>query len=251
MEVQLIQYSPNPELLIAAAARLCYKDVGAVDLINNLSRDDVTNLLDTVISSGHFSVLEHVTFTFGIDGISRILSHQIVRHRVGIALSQQSQRYTKLVHASYVAPKSIESNMDLSQRFRELTETCIALYYEMQNSGIPKEDARFILPQAVTTRLVMTVNMRQLINMYSSDACFRSQWEMRQLMTCLKREIRKVSPRLASELKIKCFKLGYCDEKIICEELKEKMPSRNELSQNGHLYSNDFYKKLSIHLGEE
>ena len=94
MEVKLVTYTPAPELVMAASARLCYRDISAMEILQNLQQEEIDKLLHTVITSGHHSVLEHVTFTFAIDDVSRVLTHQIVRHRVGIAYSQQSQRYT-------------------------------------------------------------------------------------------------------------------------------------------------------------
>lgn len=251
MIVQLLTCTPSPELLAAAAARLCYRDVSAVDLLQSLSSDEVTHLLDVVISSGHFSVIEHITFTFAIDGVSRVLTHQLVRHRVGIAFSQQSQRYATVQNAPYVIPRTIAARDDLAASFREIGEAARDLYDRMLREGVPNEDARFILPQAIATRLVMTVNLRELIHMYRLDACLRSQWEMRYLMNALKREVRRVSPRLASELQIKCFAQGYCDEAKMCVELEGKMPRKEELLRTHERYTQTFYHALAVGIGEE
>ncbi len=227
MEVKLVTYTPNPELLSAAAARLCYRDIGAEEILDTLSELEIDRLLNIIIPSGHHSILEHVTFTFAIDGVSRVLTHQLVRHRVGIAFSQQSQRYTRLKNFDYVLPGSITGG--LSKRFSVLMNECVSLYQEMWEQGIPKEDARFILPQAISTRLVMTANMRQLIHMYEINACFRSQWEFRKLMRLIKFEVKTVSQRFASEMVVKCFATGYCNETYICDELKETMPRKGDV----------------------
>jgi len=110
MDVRLVTWTPSPELLAAAAARLCYRDVSAVDLMRDLSAGDVDHLLNVILSSGHLSVVEHISFTFAIDGVSRVLTHQLVRHRVGVAYSQQSQRYASVDAADCVVPRSIRTN---------------------------------------------------------------------------------------------------------------------------------------------
>ena len=234
MEVKLVSYTPDPELLSAAAARLCYRDISAEEILEAMDASDVDQLLDTIIQSGHHSVLEHVTFTFAIDGVSRVLTHQLVRHRVGIAFSQQSQRYTRLENFDYVLPKSMR---DVSERFDDLANQCASFYEEMIEAGIPKEDARFILPQAVSTRILMTANIRQLIHMYAINACFRSQWEFRQLMHLIRYRVKAVSTTFGNEMKIKCVAMGYCNEKYMCKELKDKMPHKDDLPRlsNGQI----------------
>ena len=228
MEVKLISYTANPELLSAAAARLCYRDISAGAILDTLSESEIDRLLDIVTQSGHHSVLEHVTFTFAIDRVSRILTHQLVRHRVGIAFSQQSQRYTRLKDFEYVLPISV-SNRGMSKRFDELVTQCTSFYDEMLEAGVPKEDARFIFNQAISTRIVMTANIRQLIHMYNINACFRSQWEFRELMRLIKVEVRAVSEKFGNEMVIKCFAMGYCNETYICDELKETMPRKEDV----------------------
>jgi thymidylate synthase (FAD) len=228
LKVQLMTYTPAPELIIAAAARLCYRDVSAINLMGSLEQAEIERLLDTVISSGHNSVLEHVTFMFAIDGISRVTTHQLVRSRVGIAFSQQSQRYTKVGSTDHVIPRTIE-DAGLAGGYIDLALKCQDFYKRAIEAGVPKEDARYVLVQGIETRIVMTVNMSKLIQMYGLNACFRSQWEYRELMNKVRTEVTKVSPRLAHELVIKCFKHGYCDETYICKELNGKMPQRGDL----------------------
>lgn len=229
MKVQLISYTPDPELLMTSAARLCYKDISAIDIRKYLEPGDVESLLTTVIESGHHSVLEHVTFSFALDEVSRVLTHQLVRHRVGIAYSQQSQRYTKLDATGFIIPETIAKS-NLSMVVLVVLKNGLELYEALLFEGVPKEDARYVLPQAIETRLVMTVNARQLIHMYAINACFRSQWEFRDLMNALRREVKTVSPRLAKEMQIKCIAMGYCNEASPCKELGDKMPRKNDVS---------------------
>ncbi len=233
MLVTLLQFTPEPELLMAAAARLCYRDVSASELVERLERSEVERLLDVVLSSGHLSVAEHIVFTFGIDGVSRVLTHQLVRHRVGTAFSQQSQRYTSVANAEYVTPPAIAAHKELAEEYAALLEAASKFYEKCGQEGVPKEDARFALPQAVQTRLVFTVNLRELIHLYAYDACLRSQWELRQLAVRMRAAVREVSPRLAQELRIKCFQHGYCEEAHMCEELSGKMPRKADWMRGG------------------
>jgi len=245
VEVKLISFTPDPELLAAAAARLCYRDVSAAALMQELGESDVERLLDIVISSGHHSVIEHITFTFAIDGVSRVLTHQLVRHRVGIAFSQQSQRYVSVESAPFVTPRAIRRSETFAVEYAQLMQRCMDLYRRMMlDPTISAEDARFALPQAVETRLVMTANLRQLIHMYAINACFRSQWEFRQLMFAVKAGVRRVSPRLAREMRIKCFASGSCDEEYICNELAGRMPRRASTAPN-HAEQLDNLARLS------
>jgi thymidylate synthase (FAD) len=251
MNVELIAWTPNPELLAAAAARLCYEDISATNILHSLSGDDVDHLLDAILSSGHLSVVEHITFTFAIDGVSRVLTHQLVRHRVGVAFSQQSQRYARVTGANCIMPRSIQSDPRHAAEAIAIMEAATKLYKQLLDAGVPNEDARYVLPQAIETRLVMTANLRALMQMYRLDACLRSQWEMRYLVNSMKREIRRVSPRLASELKIKCFSQGYCDEAVMCRELESRMPRRDALLHGYEQYTQTFYQQLAVSIGEE
>lgn len=251
MNVTLICWTPSPELLAAAAARLCYRDTSAISLMESLTASEVEHLLDVVHSSGHLSIVEHITFSFAIDGVSRVLTHQLVRHRVGVAFSQQSQRYATVRDAGHITPASISANGPLSHEYEEAVTSAIDLYTRLLDAGIPNEDARFVLPQAIATRLVMTVNLRALINMYRLDACLRSQWEMRHLMNAMKREIRRVSPRLARELKIKCFAQGFCDEAVMCRELDGRMPRRDSAVRAPGSDAEGFYHALAVSIQEE
>lgn len=251
MNVELLSWTPSPELLVAAAARLCYRDVSAVNLMQDLTAEDVDHLLDVVLSSGHLSVVEHVSFCFAVDGVSRVLTHQLVRHRVGVAFSQQSQRFVNVRDAGYIVPRSVSMRAELDERFRAVADAAIAAYRDLVDAGVPNEDARFVLPQAIATRLVMSVNLRELIHMYRLDACLRSQWEMRHLVNLMKREIRRVSPRLAHELKIKCFAQGYCDETVMCKELESRMPRKSDLLHGFEEHTRTFYQELAVSIGEE
>jgi thymidylate synthase (FAD) len=170
-------------------------------------------LISGVIESGHGSTIEHVVFTFGITGVSRTLSHQLVRHRAGVAFDQQSQRYVTFKGATTMLPGSIaEADPALRERYEESIEGSLALYRELVGAGIPGEDARFVFPNATRTNLVMTTNLRALIHMSGLRLCTMAQWEIRRLFQLIRHEIFSVSPFLGSFLAPKCVALGYCDE---------------------------------------
>ncbi|MBI2304684.1 MAG: FAD-dependent thymidylate synthase [Chloroflexi bacterium] len=215
MEVTLISHTLEPESVVAAAARLSTSSVSATQLKERLSPQRVQRLLDNLIAAGHLSPFEHASFTFAIDGISRVTSHQLVRHRLA-SYTQQSQRYVSLGQLEYVTPHSIARRSDWEARYREAIEGVHRLYCDMMEAGIPGEDARYILPNAVETRLVMTMNARELMHAASLRLCLRAQWEIVQLFENIKIEVRKVAPRIGDELKPKCFHMGYCDEAECC-----------------------------------
>ncbi len=170
-------------------------------------------LISSLIDSAHGSTIEHVVFTFGIIGVSHTLSHQLVRHRAGVAFDQQSQRYVKVKGAATMLPHSIaEGDPALRERYEEQIDGDMELYGEMLEAGLPGEDARFVFPNAARTNLVMTTNLRALIHMSGLRLCTMAQWEIRRLFQLIRHEIFAVSPFLGSFLAPKCVPLGYCDE---------------------------------------
>ena len=204
--------------LIYTACRTCYSELTPEDIFERAATGRIEpakmqKLISGVIESGHGSTLEHVVFTFGISGVSRTLSHQLVRHRAGVAFDQQSQRYVTFKGASTMLPASIEdAEPDLRERYEEQVEGSMDLYGELVAAGIPGEDARFIFPNATRTNLVMTANLRALIHMSGLRLCTMAQWEIRRLFQLIRHEIFQVSPFLGSFLAPKCVALGYCDE---------------------------------------
>ena len=229
MKVKILNFTPNPELTCAAAARLCYSDASASEIMEKMSQRQIERLLDMVIASGHHSTLEHASFTFAIDGISRACSHQLVRHRIGISFSQQSQRYVSFEKPEYVIPPKIAADPELKRQFEEAVQANFTLYKKLQEAGIPSEDARFVLPNATATRMVVTVNFRELLHIAGLRLCYRAQWEIRRLVQLMKSEIMSVSPFLGGKLVPKCLHLGYCDEFEQCEELKGTIPRKEEV----------------------
>jgi thymidylate synthase (FAD) len=204
--------------LIYTACRTCYSELTPDDIFDRATTGKIEpakmqKLISGVIESGHGSTIEHVVFTFGISGVSRTLSHQLVRHRAGVAFDQQSQRYVTFKGASTMLPGSIEdADPDLRERYEEQIEGSMGLYGELVAAGIPGEDARFVFPNATRTNLVMTTNLRALIHMSGLRLCTMAQWEIRRLFQLIRHEIFQVSPFLGSFLAPKCVALGYCDE---------------------------------------
>ncbi len=216
---------PNREIVeryyvpvIYTACRTCYSELDPDEIFRRaadgeIDQQKMQKLIAGVIESGHGSTIEHVVFTFGISGVSRTLSHQLVRHRAGVAFDQQSQRYVKFKGAATMLPATIEdATPELRARYTEQVDGALGLYGEMLGAGIPGEDARFVFPNATRTNLVMTTNLRALIHMSGLRLCTMAQWEIRRLFQLIRHEIFNVSPFLGSFLAPKCVPLGYCDE---------------------------------------
>jgi thymidylate synthase (FAD) len=204
--------------LIYTACRTCYSELEPDEIFRRAVDGQVDpakqqKLIQGVIESGHGSTIEHVVFTFGISGVSRTLSHQLVRHRAGVAFDQQSQRYVTFKGASTMLPASIEeADDDVRAAYEAQIENSMGLYGDLVQAGIPAEDARFVFPNATRTNLVMTTNLRALIHMSGLRLCTMAQWEIRRLFQLIRHEIFQVSPFLGSFLAPKCVALGYCDE---------------------------------------
>ncbi|HEX2221052.1 MAG TPA: FAD-dependent thymidylate synthase [Candidatus Limnocylindria bacterium] len=207
--------------LIYTACRTCYSEqlpdqIWDRAVSRQVADEKQQGLVRKVIESGHGSTIEHVNFTFAISGVTRTLSHQLVRHRAGVAFDQQSQRYVAFKKRdNYTVPDSIAKGDlpdELAERFQAAIDGALELYGQLLQAEVPAEDARFIFPNAMQTNLIMTVNLRQLIHMSGLRLCTMAQWEIRQLFKQIRHEIFRVSPFFGSFLAPKCIPLGYCDE---------------------------------------
>ncbi len=204
--------------LIYTACRTCYSELQPEDIFERattgqVATDKQQDLIRRVIESGHGSTIEHIVFTFAISGVTRTLSHQLVRHRAGVAFDQQSQRYLNYKRPSYMVPGSLtDAPEEMRDRFVAEMDDSLAFYGEMLEAGIPGEDARFVMPNATRTNLIMTANLRALIHMSGLRLCTMAQWEIRRLFQLIRHEVFTVSPFLGSFLAPKCVPLGYCDE---------------------------------------
>ncbi|HPX60645.1 MAG TPA: FAD-dependent thymidylate synthase [Deltaproteobacteria bacterium] len=215
MNVELLQYTPEPEKTVALAARLCYSPVSIGRLQEKLESTDIEAFLDKIMSLGHQSVLEHVSFTFGLEGISRVTTHQLVRHRIA-SFSQQSQRYVshKEEYTS-IMPDSIAENEEARQIFAFMSETVHKAYAQLVDMGIPAEDARYILPNAAETKIIMTMNARELLHFFNLRCCRRAQWEIREMGIEMLRQVKKVAPVIFRDAGPGCIS-NPCPEGQFC-----------------------------------
>lgn len=216
LKVILLEHTPEPERLVAAAARLCYSEKSADELLENFTPDKVESFVRKLVSLGHESPMEHVSFTFAIDGISRACSHQLVRHRIGVSFSQKSQRYVKEKQFDYVTPPKIAAKPELSAEFEQAMADMQAVYEKLLAAGVPAEDARFVLPNAASTSLVVTMNVRSLWHFFELRCCTRAQWEIRALANAMLAEVRKVAPLLFAKAGATCDSMGVCFEGDMC-----------------------------------
>lgn len=221
MKVALLQHTPDPEMSVALAARLCYSPVAIDELKERISASDVKGFLDKIMSLGHQSVLEHACFTFGIEGISRVTSHQLVRHRLA-SYSQQSQRYVShKKRFAVVVPPAIVARPALLARFEAQLEALHKCYAEMVDAGIPAEDARYILPNATETKLLVTMNARELLHFFRARCCERAQWEIREMAMEMLRLSKAVAPAIFRDAGPGCIS-GSCPEgTMACGKIKE------------------------------
>ncbi len=212
MQVKLLRYTPNPEKTVAMSARLCYSPIGAAQLEEKLTDEQAAKLVRKLISMGHLSTVEHVTFTFAIEGVSRVLTHQLVRHRIA-SYSQQSQRYVKEHDFETIMPPTIAAQPEAKAKFERCMKDLQGLYNDLtDNYGIPAEDARYVLPNATETKILCTFNARSLYNFFSLRCCSRAQWEIRTLAWKMLAECRKVAPVLFEKAGPLCESQGICRE---------------------------------------
>ena len=216
MNVELLYYTPNPERAIATAARLCYAPVGASELMETMPAERVQSVLRTIMESGHFSTLEHASYTFAVDGISRALTHQLVRHRLA-SFNQQSQRYVKFSDGvPMVTPDTIAADPQTQAIFDEALDACVRAYDKLLAAGVPAEDARYLLPNAAESKIVVTMNVRELLHFFSVRCCNRAQWEINELAHRMHELVRPTAPYVFMDAGAPCVR-GACPEgKMTC-----------------------------------
>lgn len=216
MHVELLYHTPDPERAIATAARLCYAPVGAAELMETMPEDRVRSVLSTVIKSGHLSALEHASYTFAVDGVSRALTHQLVRHRIA-SFNQQSQRYVKFTDGvPVVKPGTVAANEEAGRLFDETVDAVEAAYARLLELGIPAEDARYLLPNAAESKIVITMNVRELLHFFSLRCCNRAQWEIREMAHRMLELARPTAPYIFMDAGAGCVR-GACPEgKMTC-----------------------------------
>lgn len=232
--VKLLQYTPEPEKVVSAAAKLCYSSSGVENILDGLTEEKTDKFLSMLMDMGHESPIEHVSFTFGIEGVSRSLLAQITRHRIA-SYSVKSQRYVKEGQFEYILPPEIEkipeakalyikAMEDDQKTYNELTDILYKKHYdEMIKKGESEkdakkkaekqaiEDARFVLPNACETKMVVTMNARSLMNFFKHRCCMRAQWEIRELSYQMLMLVRSVAPTLFKYAGPGCA-FGKCPE---------------------------------------
>ncbi len=234
MEVKLIAYTPDADKIVAAAAKLCYSKSDIPTLMDGLTPEKTEDFLNMLSDLGHESPVEHATFTFGIEGVSRALLAQLTRHRIA-SFSVQSQRYVSKLDFDYVIPPEIEAIPEAKAEFIKAMEEDAEHYENLRRmlieshkarlvsegkdeksalkaaEKLANEDARFVLPNACDTKIIMTMNVRSLYNFFSLRCCNRAQWEIRELATKMLALVREVAPNLFKNAGPSCVS-GACSE---------------------------------------
>jgi len=223
LAVRLLAHTPEPLALIYAAFRQCYHAGFVADmwpklLAGEIARDTQADFVAKILESGHVSPIEHVSFTFAVEGVSRALTHQLVRHRIA-SYSQQSQRYVDASSFDYVLPPAIARIPAAKARFEAFMAEVGSAYRDLKaileehgRKDKAKEDARFVLPQAAETRIVATMNCRSLLNFFEHRCCLRAQWEIRAMADQMLALCREALPEVFRDAGARCERLRYCPE---------------------------------------
>ena len=244
MKVQLLAYTPEPEKIVAAAAKLCYAHCGVDELLEGLTAEKAREFVLRLAEMGHESPIEHVSFTFAIEGVSRSLLAQITRHRIA-SYSVQSQRYVRQDHFVFVTPPAIAAEPELLREYENAMQQSIDSYNRLADALAAKyvpeflaqgctekaartkaekkaiEDARYVLPNACETKMILTMNVRSLRNFFRLRCCNRAQWEIREVATEMLRLCCEVSPALFRTAGPSCYCGGCAEGKMSCGKAKE------------------------------
>lgn len=211
MSVTLVAFTPDPDAVCDMAARTC-TSAQCPELSPAVNR---TRALEHARDAHHNSVLEHAVFTFLIEGVSRALTHQLVRHRIA-SYSQQSQRFVSMDTPSYVTPHTVNGSEEARRVFDETMDVIWEAYSELEALGIPPEDARYVLPNACKTNITVTMNARSLLNFFEERLCTHAQWEIRELAGMMLELAKRVAPVIFEDAGPKCVRFGYCPERHGC-----------------------------------
>ena len=234
MNVTLIRHTFSPEELVALGAKLCYSKATISDLTERISAQDQSSFIDKLLSMGHESIFEHASFTFGIEGVSRVLLAQLTRHRLA-SFSVQSQRYVSYEKGfGFIIPPRIEAlGHEAVTRYIDQMNPIEKWYREWQlqlgQGEKSNEDARFVLPNACETRILLTMNVRELWHFFSLRMCDRAQWEINELATRMHRLCMETAPALFREAGPACLR-GKCPEgEKSCGKMIQKRQEREAL----------------------
>ncbi|NLY09624.1 MAG: FAD-dependent thymidylate synthase [Tissierellia bacterium] len=234
MKVSLLRYTPDGEKLVASAAKLCYSQVGIEAIEEKQDDAAVERFLNLLTDLGHASPVEHISFTFGIEGVARTLTPQLVRHRIA-SYSQQSQRYVTLENFEYIIPPAIAEDEEAAEIFKKAMEDDRQAYVALTEKLFPRhydklikmgrkeseakrmaqkqaiEDARYVFPNACETKIVVTMNARSLIHFFNLRCCERAQWEIREMATEMLKCVKAVCPTIFANAGPSCVG-GPCPE---------------------------------------
>ncbi len=221
--VNLISKPENMLKTIYTACKTCYSANLPINIYEEAPDEEtMLKLIERVISSGHYSTIEHIQLTFAISNVSRACTHQLVRHR-HMSFSQKSQRYVKEKgDIDYIIPESIKKNEEALKIFEEFMAQSANVYQDLVNLGIKAEDARAVLPNATSSSLVVSLNLRELIHIANLRLCTRAQGEIRSMVKKMCDEVLKTEPWLKKHLVPKCERLGFCDEDKSCGRMPQK-----------------------------
>ena len=256
LKVILLAHTPDQEKVVATAAKLCYSSSDISSLIDGLTEEKTAGFIEMLASIGHESVMEHTSFTFGIEGISRACSHQLVRHRIA-SYSQKSQRYVNENGFEFITPPEIEALPEAKAEFDRAMENLTSSYEKIadiltashrarflsegmdEKSATSKarklanEDVRFVLPNACETKIVVTMNVRSLFNFFEHRCCNRAQWEIRAVAEEMLRLCLEVAPHIFAYAGPSCVATGKCPEgKMTCGKIKEVQAYYKALASN-------------------
>ena len=196
IEVKLVNYTKQPEITVASAARTCFRDKTYESICEELKEEeDIERIIKEVIIRDHLSVLEHISFTFSISGVSRVLTHQLVRHRIA-SYSQLSQQRTDSSELEFTIPPEIKNNSELAEEYKEVVENCKELYKRLVRSGISHGSARYVLPSSFNTKIMVTMNARSLFNLFAQRECQVEEWEFRELARIMHTKLMQVTPMI-------------------------------------------------------
>ncbi len=235
MHVELVRHTLSPEEMVAMGAKLCYSGAHVNELLNRIEAKDQSAYVEKIMSMGHESVLEHSSFTFAIEGVSRVLLAQLTRHRLA-SFSVQSQRYVSYETGfGYIIPPKIQALGDEAVEEYRREMDCMETWYRSWQEKLGKngensnEDARFVLPGACETRILMTMNARELRHFFSLRMCNRAQWEIRELACRMHMACLEVAPALFKDAGPGCLRGGCPEGEKSCGKSAEKRQQRQEL----------------------
>ena len=211
IRVKLVNYTPNPEEVVVAAAKTCIRNIDYEEVCSDLRGEDIQRILRTIILKNHHSVLEHANFTFAISGVSRVLTHQLVRHRIA-SHSQLSQQRTDSSNLKFTIPPEIERNPELMEEYKTMMVLCREFYKRLVKCGVSRGSARYALPSGFNSRIITTMNARSLFNLLAQRECGVEEWEFQQVAQLMHTELIKVAPNIFCFAGPPCETHGFCPE---------------------------------------